>query len=284
MFANYFRAAESTLRFQQEMLRHWVSPWPPAAQDADGIGRARQVQAMQKKALENTAEVVNKQCAAIDAQSKAGIETIEDAFRITEATAVPHRHEDVPIAALRDTATAPRTNEGATIRLHEEELHARKRLVETGEVRVRKEVVTEQRTIEVPVQREEIVIERHAPNGAHASATDIGPGEEIRIALREERVTVEKRPVVKEEVSVGKRVIQGLERVGGEVRKEEMRVERIAHEVGVDVHPTASPGKTTDGAEEAEILHRAYLKWLEEGCPAGQDHRHYFEAIKQVRA
>ena len=60
----------------------------------------------------------------------------------------------------------------------------------------------------------------------HASATDLRPGQEIRISLREERVTVEKRPVVTEEVTVGKRVVQEIARVGGEVRKEEVRVER----------------------------------------------------------
>ena len=51
--------------------------------------------------------------------------------------------------------------------------------------------------------------------------------------MREERVTVEKRPVVKEEVTVGKGVVQETERVGGEVRKEEVRVERHGD---VDIH------------------------------------------------
>ena len=106
-----------------------------------------------------------------------------------------------------------------------------------GEVRVRKEVVTEHRTLEVVVQREEIVIERHAPNGAPVLDFDIGPGEEIRIPVREEQIFVEKRPVVKEEVTVGKRVVQDTERVGGEVRKEEVRVER---EGDVDIRETAS--------------------------------------------
>ncbi|MBV8610383.1 MAG: DUF2382 domain-containing protein, partial [Singulisphaera sp.] len=36
---------------------------------------------------------------------------------------------------------------------------------------------------------------------------------------------MEKRPVVKGEVKVGKRVVRDLEKVGGEVRKEEVRVE-----------------------------------------------------------
>lgn len=34
--------------------------------------------------------------------------------------------------------------------------------------------------------------------------------------------------------------------------------------------------------DEASILHRAYLKWLGEGCPDGQHLRHYFEAAREV--
>jgi len=277
IFSPYFKAAESAMQFQQEVLRQWSSQWPTATV-AKGNGMTEQVRAMQKKASEGTTEVMNKQREAFDALSKTGIQAIEDASGIVKAATIPRRHGDGDAAD-----TAFRRGEGATIQLREEELHAHKRFVEKGEVRVRKDVVTEHRTIEVPVQREEIVIERHAPTGAHASASDIGPGEEIRIALREERITVEKRPVVKEEVTVGKRVVHGTERVGGEVRKEEMRVERVEREGDVDAHTAASWGTTTAGDEESEIRYRAYLKWLEEGCPEGQDRRHYFEAIEQVR-
>jgi uncharacterized protein (TIGR02271 family) len=98
--------------------------------------------------------------------------------------------------------------------------------VETGEVRVRKEVVTEHRTIEVPVRREEVVIERPAPTGEPDSTPDLGPREVIRIPVRVELIIVEKRPMVKEEVTVGKRVVRDLEQVGDEVRKERVRVER----------------------------------------------------------
>ena len=47
-----------------------------------------------------------------------------------------------------------------TIRLHEEQLKVNKEQVRAGEVNVRKEVHTEQKTINVPVEREEVVIER----------------------------------------------------------------------------------------------------------------------------
>ena len=55
-----------------------------------------------------------------------------------------------------------RAEQGATVELVEEQLRARTRPVQTGEVTIRKEVVSETRSIEVPVRREELVIERHS--------------------------------------------------------------------------------------------------------------------------
>ena len=138
------------------------------------------------------------------------------------------------------TATTSRTVEGGqTVQVKEEELEARKQPVETGEVKVRKEVHTEHKSMDVPVQREEVVVERHAPTGRGATS-DIKEGEEIRVPVTEEQVAVEKKPVVKEEVTVGKRVVQDTERIGGEVRKVDVRVER---EGDVDVREGGSGKK-----------------------------------------
>jgi uncharacterized protein (TIGR02271 family) len=167
--------------------------------------------------------------------------------RADEATAILRRHgaydmhtagETCTTATTGSTATAARTTRTAAattvhrgegeqrMQVREEELRATKRPVETGEVTVRKEVHTEHKTMEVPVRREEVVIERHAATGQTASSCDIREGEEIRVPVMEEQVTVQKTPVVKEEVTVGKRVVHDTERVSGDVRKEEIRVER----------------------------------------------------------
>lgn len=110
-----------------------------------------------------------------------------------------------------------------TIQIREERLKASKTPVETGSVHVRKEVHTEHQTLDVPVEREEVVIERRPASG-HASG-DIR-NEEIRIPVTEEKVNVSKDTVVKEEVSVGKRKVQDTEQVAGTVRKEELKVDR----------------------------------------------------------
>lgn len=124
-------------------------------------------------------------------------------------------------------APADRSVDGSsTVQLREEELRVEKDQVQAGEVRLRKEVVTEERTIEVPVTREEVVIERRpAASGRKAGGT-IDEGEEIRIPLMEEEVRVEKTPVVREEVSLKKRQVQDTERVSETVRREEARIEQ----------------------------------------------------------
>src|SRR5262249_47255902 len=96
---------------------------------------------------------------------------------------------------------------GQKVQLHEEQLRVQKQPTQAGEVRVHKEVHTEHQTVDVPVRREEVVIERRPASG-RASASDFQPGEEIRIPVKEEQVKVEKETVLKEEVNIGKRQVQ----------------------------------------------------------------------------
>jgi uncharacterized protein (TIGR02271 family) len=115
---------------------------------------------------------------------------------------------------------------GDRVQLFGEVLRVHKERISRGEVRVSKDVVTENQTIEVPVTREELVLERVAisPN-TPASSANIGRSQEIRVPLSEDSVRVEKQPVVREEVMVGKREVSDVARVGDEVRHEELRVD-----------------------------------------------------------
>jgi uncharacterized protein (TIGR02271 family) len=115
---------------------------------------------------------------------------------------------------------------GDRVQLFGEVLRVHKERISRGEVRVRKDVVMENQTIEVPVTREELVLERVAvsPN-TPASSANIGRSQEIRVPLSEDSVRVEKQPVVREEVIVGKREVSDVARVGDEVRHEELRVD-----------------------------------------------------------
>jgi len=129
-----------------------------------------------------------------------------------------------PVEPAGAVDAAGRVEPVGLVELAEDELDVRTRQVEAGRVDVRKEVVAEHKMLEVPIVREEVVVERR---WVTPRPTDRGFGDEQRVTLRlhQEQVTVEKVPVVVEEVSVGKRVIPGVERVSETVRREELVVE-----------------------------------------------------------
>lgn len=133
---------------------------------------------------------------------------------------------------ITDTGYADRrpvdTSIGAVdrVQLFGEVLRVHKERINRGEVRIRKDVVTENQTIEVPVTREELVLERVPVSGnVPAPGASIGSSEEIRVPLSEEAVRLEKQAVVREEVVVGKRDVEDVATVGDAVRHEELRVD-----------------------------------------------------------
>ena len=132
-----------------------------------------------------------------------------------------------PAATPSTVANPATTSEGAQrLELLKDVLRVNKQRVQTGEVTLRKEVIAETQTVEVPLTHEELVIKRRPVTEKEAVTGEIGTGEAIRVQLSEERVTVEKRPVVSEEVIVGKRSVQQTEQVQETVRREELHTER----------------------------------------------------------
>lgn len=115
---------------------------------------------------------------------------------------------------------------GQRIQLLSEVLRLHKEQVSAGEVRLRKEVVTEHQNVEVPVNREELVIERRPVERGAMASGEIGSEQEIRVPLSEEKVRVEKRPVVKEEVNVSKKKVRESRQLNEQIQREELRVDR----------------------------------------------------------
>ena len=155
------------------------------------------------------------------ASSATGAETSAAACSLPSDTA----HQAVQGSARQQTVQASAGQR--TVQAREEQLHIQKQREQVGEVTVRKEVHTEHKTIDVPIEREEVVIERHAVSGR--AATGGGPlveGQQIRVPISEEHVQVTKTPVVTEEVTVGKRTVKGTEHVTADIRKEEIKVEK----------------------------------------------------------
>ncbi len=152
-------------------------------------------------------EVVGTEAERIDATDSTGQE-------ITDTGYVDRRPVDAGTRSVDRVQLF-----GEVLRVHKERINQR-------EVRVRKDVVTENQTIEVPVMREELVLERVSVSGnTPAPSANIGRGQEIRVPLSEEKVRLEKQPVVREEVNVGKREVAGVETVSADVQREELRVD-----------------------------------------------------------
>lgn len=129
-----------------------------------------------------------------------------------------------------------------TLQLREEELTARKRSVETGEVTLSKDVVSEQRSLDVPVTREEVMIERHPVDRRPSDRPISGSGQTISVPVHEEQVRAEKRTVVYEEVGLDKRAVQQTEHVSDTVRREELVIGKDGE---VDIDGNARPVPTT---------------------------------------
>jgi uncharacterized protein (TIGR02271 family) len=125
----------------------------------------------------------------------------------------------------RDTS-GPTTDDAMT--RSEEELQVGTTQRERGRERLRKYVTTEQQTVTVPVQREELRVEREPITDANLDDATSGPAiseEEHEVTLREEEPVVEKRAVPKERVRLDTETVTDERQVSEEVRKEQIEVD-----------------------------------------------------------
>jgi uncharacterized protein (TIGR02271 family) len=128
-------------------------------------------------------------------------------------------------AAGRETS-GPTTDEAMT--RSEEELRVGTTERERGRVRLRKYVTTETQQVTVPVQREELRVEREPITDANRDAATDGPAiseEEHELTLREEEPVVEKRVVPRERVRLDTETVTDERQVAEEVRKEQIEVQ-----------------------------------------------------------
>ena len=130
----------------------------------------------------------------------------------------------------RDTVghdtSGPTTDDAMT--RSEEELRVGKSSRERGRARLRKYVVTEQVQKTVPVEREEVRLEREPITDANVGDATDGPAiseEEHEVVLHEEEVITEKRAVPKERVRLDKDTVTEDQTVSEQVRKEQIEAD-----------------------------------------------------------
>ncbi len=147
--------------------------------------------------------------------------TVKDYKAPNEAVVENDRTQNMP----DPTDTLNTNNEN--IQLKEEQLDVNTHDVTTGEVDIHKHVVNDTKTVEVPVKREEIVIERK-PVNVEASdniSDDSLEDETITIPLKEEQIDVNKHTVVREEVGIHKKEHEDMKQVTEEVSREELDID-----------------------------------------------------------
>ena len=119
--------------------------------------------------------------------------------------------------------SGPETDDAMT--RSEEEVRVGTAQRETGRVRLRKYIVSEQVQETVPVEREQVRVEREPITEANMPAAMDGPAlseEEHEVTLRAEEPVVERTVVPKERVRLDKDVVTEQVRVDETVRKEQI--------------------------------------------------------------
>lgn len=155
-------------------------------------------------------------------------ETVVATDTMTDAAYVaPDMAPAAPMAADRAVAdTQAMTGDSLNVNVYEEELTATKTKREVGGARVEKEVVSEDRVLEVPVTEERLKVVRRTVDRDVNAADASNAFEEVivDVPIEVEDVQVDKRTRVAEEIVIQKEDVQRTEQVHGTVRHEEVTV------------------------------------------------------------
>jgi uncharacterized protein (TIGR02271 family) len=139
-----------------------------------------------------------------------------------------YRYYDMEYTEYSGTDLRDRTATDDAMTRSEEELRVDKTQQEAGRARLRKYVVTENVQQTVPVQREEVRVEREPITDANVDAATSGPDiseDEHEMVLTEEQLVTEKRTVPKERVRLSKDTVTDEQTVSEDVRKEQIETE-----------------------------------------------------------
>lgn len=145
------------------------------------------------------------------------------------------RDEAVVDGDRRDVADRDRRDvtDADSVVVKDEHLNVGTERRASGRVRLRKQAYTTTETVEVPVTREEVVVERESVDPNSAEARTAGRDGDVEVTTYEETPVVNKT-VDAEKVSLGKRQVQDTETVTEEVRHEDVKVDGDATDRDLD--------------------------------------------------
>jgi len=110
------------------------------------------------------------------------------------------------------------------VQIREEQLHPETERVTAGDVEIRKDVVSERQTKDVPLTHEEVEVNYH-PVDRRPADRPIGESETIQVPVHKEEITgVKKETVVTGEIDIRKRQERETEQISDTVRREEPHI------------------------------------------------------------
>lgn len=130
-------------------------------------------------------------------------------------------------------AEVPVPEEAGVMTAFQERLHVETERVPRSRVRLQKVVVTEQRTVTVPVRREEYRLIREPITDAEPVAGGAIGADEQEVVLYEERVVVTTEVVPVERIRLVKEEVVETREISGEVRRERIDLVDAAAEVAI---------------------------------------------------
>ena len=145
-------------------------------------------------------------------------------------------NKDELLLYIENDTSAPAAADEETIKLRKERLSVNKDSVNKGEVVVEKYAESEIEEFDVPVNMDNVTVERRPVEGEPLFETynQTEDGEDdlnvIRIPITKERIRIIKEQVVTEEIIVRKEIIEKTEHVSGTVRREDIRVSEVKNE------------------------------------------------------
>jgi len=147
----------------------------------------------------------------------------------TTTTTTRAQAQPAPAPAPRQAQATTRADDTINVPVFEEELTVGKRQEQIGDVRLHKDVVTEQATASVNLRREEVTVER-VPFTGQTSQADLQNAfqdQDIDMVVMGEEAVVGKTMHQTEEVRLHKDATQVQEQVTDTVRKEHVVVEGV---------------------------------------------------------
>lgn len=124
-------------------------------------------------------------------------------------------------------------NQDVKLKIRKEQLDLIKKRVRLEKVTLHKEVITEEKTIVVPVTHVELVIERKVFDTDNPE--NLGRKlKTIRIPINEERIEVVKHPTALEDIKIYKRQFQKVVHVNKTLKNEKVHVDIIGNAKVVD--------------------------------------------------